>query len=161
MGGRAGGAGYEVFPINPLSVARYRERGAFDIRGEVRHRRRAPGLGVILAAHGELAAYFGRQILGEFGDDPHRYSDAKARKNYAATSPITIAADSAATLGRTAAPWTPRFRFTVTPILPIEESNAIGGEAVAFRDSIDRRKGHDGWRSTGRRAGPRFCPTLS
>jgi len=40
-----------------------------------------PGLGVVLAA----------RILGEFGDDPHRYTDAKARKNYAGTSPITRA----------------------------------------------------------------------
>jgi transposase len=40
-----------------------------------------PGLGIILGA----------RVLGEFGDDPHRYSDAKARKNYAGTSPITRA----------------------------------------------------------------------
>ncbi len=40
-----------------------------------------PGLGVILGA----------RILGEFGDDPARYLDAKARKNYAGTSPITKA----------------------------------------------------------------------
>jgi transposase len=40
-----------------------------------------PGLGAILAA----------RILGEFGDDPDRYADAKARKNYAGTSPITKA----------------------------------------------------------------------
>jgi transposase len=40
-----------------------------------------PGLGTILAA----------RVLGEFGEDPHRYSDAKARKNYAGTSPITRA----------------------------------------------------------------------
>jgi hypothetical protein len=30
-------------------------------------------------------------VLAEFGDDPHRYSDAKARRNYAGTSPITKA----------------------------------------------------------------------
>ena len=36
-----------------------------------------PGTGEILGA---------RQ-LGEFGDDPHRYASAKARKNYAASSP--------------------------------------------------------------------------
>lgn len=30
-------------------------------------------------------------MLGEFGDDPHRYHDARARKNYAGTSPITRA----------------------------------------------------------------------
>jgi transposase len=40
-----------------------------------------PGLGAILGA----------RVLGEFGDDPHRYRDGKARKNYAATSPITRA----------------------------------------------------------------------
>jgi transposase len=40
-----------------------------------------PGLGVLLAA----------RVLGEFGDDPDRYADAKARKNYAGTSPITRA----------------------------------------------------------------------
>jgi transposase len=40
-----------------------------------------PGLGVILSA----------RILGEFGDDPHRYADAKGRKAYAGTAPITRA----------------------------------------------------------------------
>jgi hypothetical protein len=40
-----------------------------------------PGLGLILGA----------RVLGEFGDDPDRYATAKARKNYAATSPITRA----------------------------------------------------------------------
>jgi hypothetical protein len=47
-----------------------------------------------------------------------------------------IEVDSAATLARTTAPWSPWLRFTATPILPIEESSAIGGEAVAFRDSV-------------------------
>ena len=40
-----------------------------------------PGLGPVLGA----------RVLGEFGDDPHRYASGKARKNYAATSPITRA----------------------------------------------------------------------
>lgn len=40
-----------------------------------------PGLGVILGA----------RVLGEFGDDPNRYADGKSRRNYAGTSPITIA----------------------------------------------------------------------
>ena len=40
-----------------------------------------PGLGPILGA----------RVLGEFGDDPGRYASGKARKNYAATSPITRA----------------------------------------------------------------------
>ncbi len=60
--------------------------------------------------HGQVEAYFGRhpdaeiirsqpglgamlsaRVLAEFGDDPHRYASAKARKNYAGTSPITRA----------------------------------------------------------------------
>jgi transposase len=40
-----------------------------------------PGLGPILGA----------RVLAEFGDDHDRYASAKARKNYAATSPITRA----------------------------------------------------------------------
>jgi hypothetical protein len=40
-----------------------------------------PGMGAILGA----------RVLGEFGDDPHRYADGKSRKNYAATSPLTRA----------------------------------------------------------------------
>jgi transposase len=40
-----------------------------------------PGLGPILGA----------RVLAEFGDDHDRYANAKARKNYAATSPITRA----------------------------------------------------------------------
>src|SRR4051794_13833136 len=43
--------------------------------------RSLPGLGVILGA----------RVLGEFGDDPNRYTTAKCRKNYAGTSPLTIA----------------------------------------------------------------------
>jgi len=47
-----------------------------------------------------------------------------------------VEVDSAATLQRTTDPWTPWLRFEVTPIVPIEESTAIGAEAIAFRDSV-------------------------
>jgi Protein of unknown function (DUF3303) len=47
-----------------------------------------------------------------------------------------IEVDSAATLAKTTAPWTPWLRFTVNPIVPIEESTGINLEAVAFRDSV-------------------------
>ena len=43
--------------------------------------RSQPGLGDVLGA----------RVLGEFGDDPNRYTDAKSRKNYAGTSPLTVA----------------------------------------------------------------------
>jgi transposase len=66
--------------------------GEIDALGEVvaehfgRHRDAEiylsqPGLGMILGA----------RVLAEFGDDPDRYADAKSRKNYAGTSPITRA----------------------------------------------------------------------
>jgi Transposase/Transposase IS116/IS110/IS902 family len=38
-----------------------------------------------------MAAVLGARVLAEFGDDPYRYESAKARKNYAGTSPITRA----------------------------------------------------------------------
>jgi len=38
-----------------------------------------------------MGAISGARVPGEFGDDPHRYADGKARRNYAATSPITRA----------------------------------------------------------------------
>ena len=43
--------------------------------------RSLPGFGPIISA----------RVLGEFGDDPDRYANPKARKNYAGTSPITRA----------------------------------------------------------------------
>ncbi|MET7999936.1 transposase [Nonomuraea glycinis] len=57
-------AGYTVLAVNPLQAARSQ-----------------PGLGTVLGA----------RVLAEFGDDPTRYATAKARKNYAGTSPITRA----------------------------------------------------------------------
>jgi len=43
--------------------------------------RSLPGLGMVLGA----------RVLGEFGDAPNRYADAKSRRNYAGTSPVTKA----------------------------------------------------------------------
>ena len=41
--------------------------------------RSLPGMGTVLGA----------RVLGEFGDDPNRFSSAQSRKNYAGTSPVT------------------------------------------------------------------------
>jgi transposase len=51
----------------------------FGRHPEVEIYRSQPGLGQILGA----------RVLAEFGDDPTRYADARSRKNYAGTSPIT------------------------------------------------------------------------
>lgn len=53
----------------------------FDQHPDAAIIRSLPGLGVVIGA----------RVLGEFGDDPNRYINAKARKNYAGTAPITIA----------------------------------------------------------------------
>ena len=53
----------------------------FDQHPDAKVIRSLPGLGMILGA----------RVLAEFGDDPNRYADAKSRKNYAGTSPITKA----------------------------------------------------------------------
>lgn len=47
-----------------------------------------------------------------------------------------IAAGSAETLSRITALCRQWLRLTTTPIVPIEESCVIAGEAVAFRDSV-------------------------
>jgi hypothetical protein len=53
----------------------------FDVHPDAKIIRSLPGLGTILGA----------RVLAEFGDDPNRYANAKSRKNYAGTSPITRA----------------------------------------------------------------------
>jgi hypothetical protein len=51
----------------------------FDAHPDAAIIRSQPGLGVVLGA----------RVLGEFGDDPHRYASAKGRKAFAGTAPVT------------------------------------------------------------------------
>lgn len=53
----------------------------FDEHPDAEIYRSLPGLGDVLGA----------RVLSEFGDDPNRYHDARSRKNYASTSPVTRA----------------------------------------------------------------------
>ncbi len=53
----------------------------FDEHPDAETYRSLPGLGDVLGA----------RVLAEFGDDPNRYHDARSRKNYASTSPVTRA----------------------------------------------------------------------
>lgn len=63
----------QIAELEAALAERFDQHPDADIIGSL------PGLGTILAA----------RVLAEFGDDPNRYRDAKARKNYAGTSPIT------------------------------------------------------------------------
>jgi hypothetical protein len=61
------------------------------LQGQVgEHFGRHPDAEVYLSQPG-MGKILGARVLAEFGDDPHRYRDGKARRNYAATSPITRA----------------------------------------------------------------------
>ena len=53
----------------------------FELHPDAEIVRSLPGLGPILGA----------RVVGEFGDDPTRYANPKARKSYAGTAPITRA----------------------------------------------------------------------
>jgi Transposase/Transposase IS116/IS110/IS902 family len=64
-----------------IAVLQGQVEAHFGRHPDVEIYRSQPGLGQILGA----------RVLGEFGDDPHRYLDARARRNYAGTSPITRA----------------------------------------------------------------------
>jgi hypothetical protein len=54
------------------------------------HFGRHPDAEIIMSQPG-MGAILGARVLAEFGDDPRRYRDGKARRNYAGTSPITRA----------------------------------------------------------------------
>jgi transposase len=61
------------------------------LQGQVEaHFGQHPAAEIILSQPG-LGPVLGARVLAEFGDDPKRYASAKARKNYAGTSPITRA----------------------------------------------------------------------
>jgi transposase len=61
------------------------------LQGQVEtHFGQHPAAEIILSQPG-LGPVLGARVLAEFGDDPDRYATAKARKNYAGTSPITRA----------------------------------------------------------------------
>ena len=54
------------------------------------HFGRHPDAEIIMSQPG-LGHVLGARVLAEFGDDPARYRDGKARRNYAGTSPLTRA----------------------------------------------------------------------
>jgi transposase len=61
---------------------------SFDVHPDAEIIRSLPGLGPVLGA----------RALGEFGDEPARFEDGRSRRNYAGTSPITIASGKKCTV---------------------------------------------------------------
>ncbi len=67
--------------VRQTAIVEERLAASFEQHPSAEILRSLPGLGPVLSA----------RVLAEFGDDPNRYADAKARKNYAGTAPITRA----------------------------------------------------------------------
>ena len=121
---------------------------SFDQHPDAEIIRSLPGLGMILGA----------RVLAEFGDDPNRYADAKSRKNYAGTSPITRPPARATSCW----PATPATSASPTPVTcgRSPPSPAAPGPEPSTTN-IERRR-HPQPRSTGsreqaRRHPPRFA----
>ncbi|WP_328503616.1 IS110 family transposase [Streptomyces sp. NBC_00457] len=69
-----------------------------DLEGQVKaHFLKHPDAEIYLSMPG-IAHVTGARVLAEFGDDSTRYASAKARKNYAGTSPITRASGKSHTV---------------------------------------------------------------
>jgi Transposase/Transposase IS116/IS110/IS902 family len=85
--GAAGAARVAVLvPLNEQITALERQPGErFDRHPDAEILRSLAGLGPVLGA----------RVLGEFGDDPNRYADARGRRAYAGTAPITRASAAA------------------------------------------------------------------
>jgi hypothetical protein len=84
-------AAYAVTVRSLIAVITTLNEQVNSLQGQVEaHFGQHPDAEIYLSQPG-LGATTGARVLGEFGDDPRRYACAKARKNYAATSPITRA----------------------------------------------------------------------
>jgi hypothetical protein len=65
--------------VRQTAVLEQQVRQGFGQHPDVEIYLSQPGLGIVLGA----------RVLAEFGDDPDRYADTRARKNYAGMAPIT------------------------------------------------------------------------
>jgi transposase len=84
-------AAYAATTRTAVAVLKTLNEQVTVLQGQVdAHFGRHPDAEIILSQPG-LGPVLGARVLAEFGDDPDRYTDAKSRKNYAGTSPITRA----------------------------------------------------------------------
>ena len=84
-------AAYAVTVRSLIAVIATLNEQVKTLQGQVEeHFGRHPDAEIYLSQPG-IGPILGARELGEFGDDPRRYRDGKARRNYAATSPLTRA----------------------------------------------------------------------
>ncbi len=92
---------FGVTTTSTVSIIVELNRQIQDLETELSNRfREHPDADIYLSIPG-CGDVLGARMLGEFGDDPNRYADAKSRRNYTATSPLTIASGNRrAVIGR-------------------------------------------------------------
>jgi len=83
------GTAYGAVVLSAVAVAGEMNRQLARLEAELASHLDAHPDAEIIRSQPGLGTVLGARVLGEFGDDPDRYVDAKARKNYAGTSPIT------------------------------------------------------------------------
>jgi transposase len=84
-------AAYAATARSLIAVITTLNKQVSSLQGQVEaHFGQHPDAAIYLSQPG-LGAITGARVLGEFGDDPRRYTSAKARRNYAGTSPLTRA----------------------------------------------------------------------
>ena len=110
-----------------------------NLQGQVEaHFGRHPDAEIYLSQPG-LGAITGARVLGEFGDDPGRYASAKARRNYAGTSPITRASGKKKIV---AARYVRNDRLIDALMIQAFAALRVSPGARAFYDA-QRAKGHE------------------
>ena len=84
-------AAYAATVRSLIAVITVLNEQARSLQGQVEeHFGRHPDAEIIVSQPG-MGPVLGARVLAEFGDDPRRYADGKARRNYAGTSPVTRA----------------------------------------------------------------------
>jgi transposase len=82
---------FGVVATSMVTIISELNRQITDLETELANRfREHPDADIYLSIPG-CGDVLGARVLGEFGDDPERYATGKSRRNYAATSPLTIA----------------------------------------------------------------------
>jgi hypothetical protein len=110
-----------------------------SLQGQVEaHFGQHPDAEIYLSQPG-LGAITGARVLGEFGDDPRRYASAKARRNYAGTSPITRASGKKKIV---AARYVRNDRLIDALMIQAFAALRVSPGARAFYDA-QRAKGHE------------------
>ncbi len=133
---------FGVITTSTVAVISELNRQIADLETELSDRfREHPDADIYLSLPG-IGDVLGARVLGEFGDDPQRYATAKSRRNYAATSPLTIASGRTKTVisryVRNNWVFTPAMRIAFCSLTSSEGCRAFYDERISKGDTHNR-----------------------